>query len=88
MDQIRIGITAKNFYLWDGGIDFIATIAQGIENDVSAIPKAEATSYPLTLALFIFILMSIFFIFPPPFSKLLLTYFHIWYIIIIVNKKE
>lgn len=36
MDQIRIGITAKNFYLWDGGIDFIATIAQGIENDVSA----------------------------------------------------
>ena len=36
MNQIRIGITAKNFYLWDGGIDFIATIAQGIENDVSA----------------------------------------------------
>lgn len=36
MNQIRIGITAKNFYLWDGGIDFIATIAQGIENDASA----------------------------------------------------
>lgn len=31
--QLRVGITAKNFYLWDGGIDFIATIAQGFEFD-------------------------------------------------------
>ena len=33
MKHINVGIAAKNFYLWDGGIDFIATIAQGLEND-------------------------------------------------------
>lgn len=31
MNKIKVGITAKNFYLWAGGIDFIATVAQGLE---------------------------------------------------------